>query len=929
VTSPNDYVARSEARDYDGLFRMRLNWNAPHLPPIQVLSQTGETLTATNVSSYRGISVWEVPRRPGSAMEAEVERRIVQAATNRLVIFHEGDEQVWRWPSRTSTGAAITTRPARHRHRSGSADRRFAERLDAIHLPVDIELDVNQVLTRLREAFDLESRQESRRASKLMVRLYEAVEKGYPEGYDPVARDHQISVTLARILFLLFGDDTEMWLDADEQPQPELFQDFVRDHTAADGSNICAWITELFRVLDRPETDRNGVPAELATFPHVNGDIFDEPVELPQLGAEFRDALLDASAVDWTLISPAIFGSMFQSVRDAETRRELGEHYTSETNILRTLRPLFLDELEAELQEALARDTSTKRRNALNKLWTRLGEIRFLDPACGCGNFIIVAYRELRDLELRVVVALVDEAEGTGAATLGGDWTSTLKVTLDHFHGIEIDEWPAAIARTAMFLVDRQCDLRLQERLGDPIRRLPIKREATIRVANALRLDWATVCPPGDSVVVAGNPPFLGHATRSPAQAQDLRDVWGTDDISRLDYVTGWHAKTLDYLGSHDARWAFVTTNSVTQGDPVPHLFGPIFQRGWRIRFGHRTFPWTSDAAGKAAVHCVIVGFDRRPKTPARLFDYGPDGELLAHTEAPVVNAYLVDGPSVFVLKRTLPLSDGLPVATFGNMPRDDGNLIVPPTERRAIMKDPIAKKYLRPFVGAEELLRGLERWCLWLTDAPGTDLRGSPELRARLRRVKKFREASTASSTRAMAATPQLFGQRPALHSKPYVIIPRVSSERRPYLPVKHVPPRVIASDATFTASDPKGFLFALISSSMFLAWQKAVGGRLKSDIRFSSTIVWNNLPLPPIDADLRQRVIDAGQAVIAARDLRPDLTLAQHYAPGQLSAALQAAHDALDVVVDQAFGAPHTCVSEEERQAVLFQRYAELTAG
>ena len=921
-----DLVAHSEKREYGELFRFDLNWGAPDHSPITVELENGETLTATNVSSYHGLRVWECPSIPGSALEARLEQLISKTSTNRLLIFHDEEKQVWRWPSRSTKGAGVTSRPARHVHRTGSADPKFAARLEAIKLPEDVVLDVNAVLTKVRDAFDVETKNETRRASKLMATLYAAIEKRYPGRFDPKLRDHEISVTLARVLFLLFGDDTEMWTDARGNPMPDLFQDFVKDHTARDGSDIGERINALFKTLDTAPSERGSLPSDLAAFPYVNGGIFEEPIELPSLGKDFRDALLTAAAVDWSTISPAIFGSMFQSVRDAQTRRELGEHYTSEENILKTLKPLFLNELRQELSDALARDTPKKKANALHRLWDKLGNLRYMDPACGCGNFIIVAYRELRALELDLMLALQDIS---GYSQLAFDPTLELKVTLDHFYGIEIDEWPARIAETAMFLIDRQCDLRLKERFGEAPQRLPIQREAHIVVGNALRLDWTQICPPSEDVVIAGNPPFLGHATRSPEQAQELRDVWGKEDISRLDYVTGWHAKALNFFGDRRGHWAFVTTNSIVQGDPVPHLFRPILEATWKIKFAHRTFPWTSEAAGKAAVHCVIIGFTRSSTPRPRLFDHREGVEAVEGREVRTINAYLVDGPNVLIEKRSKPLSMELSETTFGNMPRDDGNLIVEPADYAEVAEDPVAAKYLRPFRGSTEVLNNKQRWCLWLTELDPRDAKQSRILADRIDRVRDFRLKSSASSTRQMADTPHLFGQRPALHDRPYIVIPRVASDNRPYFAVQLVEPEVIASDATFTAPDPDGFLFAIISSAMFITWQRTVGGRLKSDLRFSSTIVWNNLPLPRVDPVLREDIIRAGERVRDARALYPQRSLAQLYAPGAMVAELAEAHAQLDALVDRAFGASETCTTELERQAILFEKYQELTSG
>ncbi|WP_277455368.1 DNA methyltransferase [Janibacter sp. DB-40] len=910
-------VARTEARDYQRLFLQDLHWSAPDHPPV-VYDHEGRSVTATNVSSFKGLRVWAVNEKPESKLEAEIDRLLAQNSTDRIVIFHDDNTQVWRWPARRVTGNSTATRLSRHRHTTGSADPTFAAKLDVIRLPHDRGLNVNEVVAKVREAFDIEAQNETKAASKLMARMYAAMTDAYA-GLRTTAteRDHQISVTLARLLFLMFGDDTDMW-------RPNLFRDYIYNHTAQDGSDIGQRITDLFAYLDTSDTDRTDTPEALVEFPYVNGGIFEEAITLPaSMTAEFRTVVLEACDRDWATISPAIFGSMFQSVRDAETRRQLGEHYTSEENILRTLDPLFLDELRAEFNhiKTLGRYEADR----LRKLRDKLGRIRYMDPACGCGNFIIVAYRELRDLELAIMERL-QEITGDNPMLLAN---VGLKVTLDHFYGIEIDEWPARIAETAMFLVDRQCDLKLTASLGFAPDRLPIQEQATIVVGNALRTDWARVCPPEGEVVIAGNPPFLGHATRTGEQAEDLRQAWGKDDISRLDYVTGWHAQALRYFQGRDGLFAFVTTNSITQGDPVPHLFGPIFDAGWVIKFAHRTFPWSSEAVGKAAVHCVIVGFTTvLGKTKPRLFDHAPDAHA-ADRRVNTINAYLVEGPNVFITKRSRPLVAGLPEATFGNMPRDDGNLVVLPNSFDEVHRDPVARKYLRPFIGAEELLNGKKRWCLWLTALDPEDLHRSSILQDRVNAVRRFRLKSTAASTHKMAETPHLFGQRPALYTQPYLVIPRVSSELRDYYPVCRVDSGVIASDATFTAADPDGLLFPIISSAMFMAWQSTVGGRLESRLRFSNTIVWNNLPIPTFSPETRQALIAAGKALEVAREAYPDRTMSDLYRTTSMPADLRGAHDDVDAIVDGAFGARGATPTLEERQRLLFKAYEETTTA
>ncbi|MET7935321.1 DNA methyltransferase [Streptomyces sp. NPDC005322] len=915
----DELLSRAEQHLFQQLFIRDLHWSAPDHKPVSLTTEDGRRVTAANISSYKGLRVWVCEGRPGSQVEAELDRLIAKTSTDRLVIFYDNEEQVWRWPVRRNKDNAVTSRLTTHRHRNGHKNPKFAARLNAIKLPSDSVLDSNSVLAKVRLAFDVETQNETKHASKLMARMYAAAEKSYSGGFSNKRRDHEISVTLARILFLMFGDDTEMWT-------PDAFRNLILRGTKSDGSNLAGKLNDLFAFLNTAAPDL--VPESFSGFRYVNGGIFEEPISLPELNKEFRDAILDACSVDWSTISPAIFGSMFQSVRDAKTRRELGEHYTSEENILKTLNPLFLDELRAAFNEAMARDTDQKKINSLNSLWKRLGEIRFMDPACGCGNFIIIAYRELRDLELRVMEALVDLNQSAGQFTLGGDLVKVLRVTLDHFYGIEIDEWPARIAETAMYLMDRQCDLKLRDKFGDAPERLPIQRQATIVVGSALEIDWSTVCAPSDSVVVAGNPPFLGDHTRTRTQLAELQRAWGGDKtLSRLDYVTGWHAKALNYFKSANGLWAFVTTNSITQGDPVPRLFGEIFHAGWEIKFAHRTFPWTSEATGGAAVHCVITGFSRgRPMRP-RLFDYLTWGAEPRARAVGSINAYLFDGPNVLVEKHNQPLHGGLPQASKGSEPADAGHLLVGVEEYDEVVADPIAARYLRPFRGARELLWNGDRWCLWLENVTRDEIANSPVLRRRVEAVRQVREESRSEIVKQSAATPHLFRIRKQPASA-YVCIPGHVSEARDYYPVARYSADVICGNANFLAPDPDGLLFALISSSMFLTWQKTVGGRIKSDLRFGSTLTWNTLPLPAMNPELRHNIVQAGKVVEDARNLHPERSLGEQYDPGAMDAPLVRAHESLDALVDKAFGAV-PFADESERRKILFERYQELTSG
>lgn len=907
--STANLITLADENRHQDLFLHELNWNAPDHPPVSVTAAAGETHTVTNVASYRGIRVWACDGIPGSRTEAEIDRAIAKTTTDRLVIFHNEAEQVWRWPARRSTDNANATRLTRHRHRNGNPDPPFESRLAAIQLPLDREIDANTLLTRVRDAFDIEARNESRRASKLMARMYTALERAYPHNADRPKLEHEISVTLARILFLMFGDDTEMW---EPDGEPDAFRDFIHRETTPDGATLAEQLNDLFADLNNATVAR--------TVPYINGGLFNEPVTIPPLDREFRDAVLDACAVDWSTISPAIFGSMFQSVRDAQTRRELGEHYTAEDNILKTLNPLFLDELRAEFGTARDHPDAAK---LLNKLWKKLGEIRYMDPACGCGNFIIVAYRELRDLELQIMEQL---QELGGDNQLSFDPTLSLKVTLDHFHGIEVDEWPARIAETAMFLTNRQCDLKLKQRFGEAPRRLPIQTQTRIVVQSALTLDWETVMPAGVNSIIAGNPPFLGISQRTAQQTAELQAVWGTGYHGTLDYVTGWYAKAVDYFSNHDGLWAFVSTNSVLQGEAVAPLFRRITEHKWRIKFAHRTFPWTSEAAGRAAVHCIIIGFAKKVAEP-RLFDY-PSAGAAPVERAGVTNItpYLTDGPYVLVEPVTNPLNPQIGAVAYGNKPTDGGNLIVEPDAYQTVMDDPIAAKYVRRYVGARELLHDTMRHCLWLRDADDEDLERSPVLKERVAAARQFRSKSRAASTRDAASTAHEFRQV----SQPdaaYLCIPRHISENYPYFLAQRYGADVICSDANFLSPDPDGFIFAAISSTMFMTWQRTVGGRIKSDLRFNKLLAWNTFPLPTINDDRRKLIISAGAEVLTVRAQLTNMALADMYDPVSFPEDLRQAHLRLDHIVDEVFGVKDPDIPELDRQDVLFSHYRRLT--
>lgn len=768
------------------------------------------------------------------------------------------------------------------------------------------------------------------RAANIMAALWAAFTEDSDTGYQHAEEEEEseteqaASVLLTRLLFLLFGDDAGLW-------EKDLLKRFITDRTSEDGSDLGAQLRVLFEVLDTPRDRRpRRIDPTLDAFPYVNGEIFSrDSTETLFFDRAMRDELLAATEFDWASISPAVFGSLFQAIKSRDARRAAGEHYTTESNILKTIGPLFLDDIKSKVDEAWNSAAS------LRRIHRSFASMRYLDPACGCGNFLIVAYREMRRLELDILVRL-KELEGKLSWQQTLDDTEQLLVTLDQFHGIELNWWPAKIAETAMFLVDHQANREMAKRLGVAPKRLPIRISADIHHENALHADWHSVIAPGEesTVYIFGNPPFAGHKERTAEQSVDLRLAWKTDRVGHLDFVTAWYAKAIEYFGdSVQGRWAFVSTNSVALGEAVPQLFGPLTLAGWRIAFAHRTFRWTSEAPGKAQVHCVIVGFERQSTRSrrTRLFDYSSADSVPMETRPLTINAYLVDGPELLVTPRRSPLSPDLPEIVAGSTPIDWGGLTVEPADEAAVRDDPIAARYLRPYVGGRELINNITRWCLWLEDATPGDIAASPVLRSRVQAVRDARldDKVTRAETRDLARTPHLFGER-RQPKGPYLGLPQAFARSREYATAARLDQEVIASIKLFTAPDEDGFLFAIVSSSMFMVWQRTVGQRTPNNqYSLSASVVWNNLPLPPVGRETRQRVIAAGQTVLRARELRPGLSLADAYSPLSMDPALVRAHDALDAEVDKMFGARGRLRTERERQALLFAKFAELSSG
>ena len=692
-------------------------------------------------------------------------------------------------------------------------------------------------------------------AAELMARLHDALKASGYAGDD-------LERFLVRTVFCLFADDTGIF-----EPRG-VFLEFIEERTTADGTDLGLWMARLFQVLNTPPSRRSrALDEDLVRFPHVNGDLFAEQLRIPDFDSAMRQALLEAAEFDWTPISPAIFGALFQSVMEPADRRAQGAHYTTEKNILKVIEPLFLDDLRGEFRRLQARRDGRAVAD-LRKFRDKLGTLRLFDPACGCGNFLIIAYRELRTLEIDVLREIASRATATQLAL-----AVQSVVEVDQFYGIEIGEFPARIAATALWMMDHIMNNRLSLEFGQTYARIPIEKSPHIRNADALEIDWADMLPPEECSYVFGNPPFGGSKFQSPGQRAQVRRIAALGGSGgTLDYVTAWFIRAGDYVrraqppdGAKPPRIGFVATNSITQGEQVAQLWPLLLdRRRLEIAFAHRTFAWGSDARGKAHVHVVIIGLDAAGHTPRdrRLFAYEHlNGEPLEGIHA-VITPYLFDGaalanPHLVVREEGSPVN-GMHQLITGSKPIDDGHYIFKAEERSVFLEaEPEAAKLLRPFVGAREYLQGSERWILALHDASPTVLARLPHVRERIAAVRAYRAESKSKPTQQLAETPTIYhvNVRP---TAPFLVIPEVSSERREYVPVGWLEPPAIPSNKLRLLPNATLADFALLTSAMHMAWMRAVTGRMKSDYMYSVGVVYNTFPPPPGFGDADTSALD-----------------------------------------------------------------------
>ena len=764
-------------------------------------------------------------------------------------------------------------------------------------------------------------------ASELVASLHDALKAS---GYT----GHDLELFLVRTVFCLFADDTGIF-----EPR-DIFLQLIEERTSPDGADVGLWLTRLFQVLNTPlENRQRALDEDLARFPHVNGELFAKQLLIPDFSSAMRSALHEACRFDWAAISPAIFGALFQSVMEPAERRAQGAHYTTEKNILKVIEPLFLDDLREKFQRLKDRRDGRSLAD-LRKFRDGLGTLRLFDPACGCGNFLIIAYRELRSLEIEVLREL---AGRTSSVQLSLDVKSVVDV--DQFHGIELSEFPARIASTALWMMDHIMNNRLSLEFGQTYARIPIQKSPRIVNADALEVAWAEVLPPDTCSYVFGNPPFGGSKFQSPEQRTQVRRVASLGGTGgTLDYVAAWFIKAGEYVrrvpagdGRRPPRIGFVSTNSITQGEQVGQLWPILFDRHkLEIAFAHRTFAWGSDARGKAHVHVVIIGLDTQEHVARsrRLFSYEDiNGDALESNHS-VVTPYLVDGssltdPRLVVQEEGRPIN-GLNQMLTGSQPIDGGHCIFDAKQRLEFLNaERNAAPLLRPFVGALEFLRGKERWILDLHDASPDLLATLPRVRERIAAVRAYRRNSKRKSTQKLAGTPTLW-QVNVIPTTPFLVLPEVSSERREYIPVGWLEPPAIPSNKLRLLPNATLTDFALLTSAMHMAWMRAVTGRLESRYMYSVGVVYNAFPPPPGfsngESDL-SALEPLAQAVLDARARYPNSTLANLYDPDQMPPGLRKAHRALDRAVDRRYRATRF-TSERERVEFLFALYEKMRA-
>ncbi|WP_414527668.1 class I SAM-dependent DNA methyltransferase [Nodularia chucula] len=741
------------------------------------------------------------------------------------------------------------------------------------------------------------------KAAELMGKLHDLLKEiGYI--------GHDLEVYLVRLLFCMFADYTGIF-------NRGIFREYLDLHTKEDGSDLAMHIASIFHILNTPNEKRlKNLDENLAQFPYVNGKLFEETVQPAAFDKQMRKMLLKACGCDWGQISPAIFGSMFQAVMNQTERRNLGAHYTSEKNIQKLIKPLFLDDLYAEFEKAKGS------KGKLETLHQKIANLHFLDPACGCGNFLIITYRELRDLELEILKELYRKHKSFLDVGL------FIKVDVDQFAGIEYDEFAVRVAEVAMWLIDHQMNVKVSNEFGQYFVRLPLKKAAKILHGNSLRIDWESIVVKEKLNFILGNPPFVGKHLQNAKQKADMQEIFaGVKGAGVLDYVAAWYIKSAQIIQNTDIRCGFVSTSSISQGEQVGILWQELYSKyKIKIHFAHRTFSWSNEAKANAAVHCVIIGFGLQDIENKRIFDYVDIKGEPTEKRIRNINPYLAEGNDLVILKRTKPICN-VSSMLAGNKAIDGGNLIFNDEEKyKFIQEEPLAAKYFKQFIGSEEFINGKSRWCLWLVNAQPQELKKMPLVMKRIENVRQLRSVSPDKKARFLADYPTTFRDKHNPDSA--IIVPLVSSENRKYVPFGFIDKTIVPSNLCSFIADSSFYLFGVLTSEMHMTWVKYVCGRLESRFRYSNTIVYNNYPFPENVSDKqKQKVETAAQAVLDTRAKYTDSSLADLYDPLTMPPDLVKAHKALDKAVDLCYR-PQPFVSELNRIEYLFSLYEALSA-
>lgn len=756
----------------------------------------------------------------------------------------------------------------------------------------------------------------SLQAGELVGKLYNAILKQYRNPDSPESLK-SLNMLCVRLVFCLYAEDAGIF------GRHGMFHDYLKQF---DVKNSRKALIELFKILDTTEDKRDPYDETmLSEFPYVNGGLFkDEDIEIPNFSEEILDLLLRKASedFDWSEISPTIFGAVFESTLNPETRRSGGMHYTSIENIHKVIDPLFLDDLRAELDEIKESKQINVRRDKLFEFQRKLAGLKFLDPACGSGNFLTETYISLRRLENEILDEIHKEQ-----LIMGDDYFKPIKVSIGQFYGIEINDFAVTVAKTALWIAESQMMKETEEIVQMSLDFLPLKSYANIVEGNALRIDWEDVVPKSELNYIMGNPPFVGYSLQSKEQKNDILSIYVDENgkpyktAGKIDYVSGWYFKAAQLMVGTSIRTAFVSTNSITQGEQVAGVWKPLYDRfGIHIDFAHRTFRWDSEASLKAHVHCVIIGFSVAENTAdKRLFDNGVEKNVKN------INAYLIDAIDVFIESKSKPICD-VPKMTTGNRPADGGNLIIEAEDYNDfIKKEPNAVKYIKKLTGAAEYINNKDRYCLWLVGISPAELRKMPEIMKRVEACRQDR-LNGAHDRQKLADTPTVF--RETFNPDSYIIVPRVSSENRRYIPLGFLDNTVVPTDSAVIIPDATLYHFGVLTSNVHMAWMRTVAGRLKSDYRYSKDIVYNNFPWCNPTPEQKAKIEKTAQEILDARVLYPDCSLADLYDELTMPPELRRAHQANDFAVMAAYGFDRK-ITESECVAELMKMYRELTEG